>query len=117
MKQFSSLDGVVVPIRNRPDLVDNTNENQKSPGDFSGEHSGISRSHLLAQFRDQTPVRWMSFLHAHFGSALEVTLFFEVDEKTGRNWWRGVGRPTVDKVLYAEHAFPAGYQTYMIAAE
>ncbi|MFC0160864.1 hypothetical protein CDZ97_10265 [Mameliella alba] len=84
-----------------------------SSGDFSGEYSG-SRESILRQFRDQTPARWMSFLHAHFSGAQEVSAFFDVDEKTGRNWWNGVGRPTVDKALYAQMSFPGGFQDHML---
>ncbi|MBV7394576.1 hypothetical protein [Mameliella sediminis] len=84
-----------------------------SSGDFSGENSG-SRESILRQFRDQTPARWMSFLHAHFSGAQAVSAFFDVDGKTGRNWWNGVGRPTVDKALFAQMSFPGGFQDHML---
>lgn len=84
-----------------------------SPGIGSGEQSGETRA-ILRQFRDQAPARWMAFLHAHFSSAMAVSVFFAVDEKTGRNWWNGVGRPTVDKTLYAEMSFGSGYRDHML---
>lgn len=82
-------------------------------GENSGKHPG-QRQYILQQFRDQAPARWMAFLHAHFGSPVEVSMFFEVDEKTGRNWWNGVGRPTVDKTLYAQMSFPNGFKEHML---
>lgn len=88
-----------------------------SPGTLSGTEAGNpsgSARDILRWFRDQAPARWQSFLHAHFASGLEVSLFFGVDEKTGRNWWNGVGRPTVDKALYAEMSFPEGYRSHML---
>jgi len=91
-----------------------------SSGDCSGDPSiraPSSRRTLLRQFQDETPARWMAFLRAHFSGPTEVSMFFEVDEKTGRNWWKGSGRPTLDKALVAEVEFPASYQHYMIAAE
>ena len=92
-----------------------------SPGGFSGKHSagqdraaGGQRAHVLRRFRDQAPARWRAFLHAHFSGPGEVSFFFDVDEKSGRNWWNGVGRPTVDRALYAEMAYPEGYRAHML---
>lgn len=92
-----------------------------SPGGFSGKHSagqdraaGGQRAHVLRRFRDQAPARWQAFLHAHFSGPGEVSFFFDVDEKSGRNWWNGVGRPTVDRALYAEMTYPDGYRAHML---
>lgn len=90
-----------------------------SPGECSGPVSGArsgAAHDILRQFRDETPARWQSFLQGHFASGLEVSLFFNVDEKTGRNWWNGVGRPALDKALYAELSFPDGYRAHMLPA-
>lgn len=87
-----------------------------SSGKNSGERSG-SRAAILRQFRDQAPARWMAFLHAHFSGSTEVSAFFDVDEKTGRNWWNGVGRPSVDKTMYAQVIYPDAFTRYMLAAE
>ena len=35
----------------------------------------------------------MAFLHAHFPDHIAVAYFFNVDDKTSRNWWSGKNEP------------------------
>lgn len=101
----------VVVVVNDPE--GGTESVHRATGEFSGKLSG-SRQKMLEQLKNKTPQRWMAFLRAHFSCPFEVSTFFEVDEKTGRNWWNGVGRPTVDKALFAQTTHPEGYQNFMI---
>lgn len=72
------------------------------------------RAALLQQARQMSPQQWMKLMHALFRSPEEVSLFFGCDEKTGRNYWNGVGRPTLDRALVAQVVYPAQFRQHMI---
>jgi len=107
---------VVVYVNGKSHVESASSPRGLSAGEHSGKLSGRTRD-ILRQFRDETPARWMAFLHSHFSGPAEVSAFFDTDEKTGRNWWHGVGRPTLDKALYAQQSYPDSYSHYMLAAE
>ncbi|WP_147127796.1 hypothetical protein [Shimia ponticola] len=83
----------------------------QAPAAFGAQRGAQQR--MLEQFRAQTPARWQAFLHAHFSSAAEVAVFFDVDDKTGRNWWNGNRRPSVDKALFAHVTHGDAYLEFM----
>lgn len=57
-------------------------------------------------FRRLYPDRWSAFLRVQFRSALEVAVFFSVNEKTARQWWEGVTGPQGWASAYAVAAIP-----------
>lgn len=62
-----------------------------SSGGLSGLLSG--RPCDPRAFRRIYPHRWASFLAMHFRNSIEVAAFFDVDEKTARQWLNGVNAP------------------------
>ena len=59
--------------------------------DLSGILSG--RRVDLDGMRRRTPGRWSEFIRAHFADPVAVAYFFNVDEKSARNWWNGRNEP------------------------
>lgn len=53
-------------------------------------------------FRD----RWATFLRSHFQSTAHVAVFFDIDEKTARQWWNYVTEPKGWAVSYARDNIP-----------
>lgn len=103
--------------------TDITSGGAASPGDAPGKRAGIWSEHLAAgrafdphALRRAFPDRWMAFLHAHFRSTLEVALFFDVNERTARKWWEGVGGCQGAPVAMAAAAHPEGFRTIILAA-
>lgn len=47
------------------------------------------------------PDRWQAFLKAHFRSAFDVAVFFNVTPKAAEKWWEGIGGPQGAKLAYA----------------
>jgi hypothetical protein len=68
-------------------------------GDFS-EATAVNLSGILSGrrvdldgMRRKTPGRWSEFIRAHFADPVAVAYFFNVDEKSARNWWNGRNEP------------------------
>lgn len=68
-------------------------------GDFSDAPS-VNLSEILSGrrvdldgMRRKTPSRWSAFIRAHFADPVAVAYFFNVDEKSARNWWHGRNEP------------------------
>ena len=58
-----------------------TTNAEKSPGTFSGMPADLHRMRVIF------PDRWSAFLRNHFRNARHVQFFFDVDDRTARNWW------------------------------
>lgn len=100
-----------------PDIADP--EKSPKPGECTGKGSVVSpmpmsRRALLNHARHMSPHQWMKMMRAIFRNPLEVALFFDCDEKTGRNYWNGVGRPTLDRALVAQVVYPDEFRRHMI---
>ncbi|WRH62072.1 MAG: hypothetical protein RSE12_17120 [Fuscovulum sp.] len=83
----------------RPFQIDTSNACPVSPSDLSDIHavdlSGIlsGRRVDLDGMRRRTPGKWSAFIRAHFRDPVAVAYFFNVDEKSARNWWHGRNEP------------------------
>ena len=79
-----------------------------SAGNGAGPLSGLlsGRPCDPLAFRRLYPDRWSAFLRAQFRSPLEVAVFFDVNEKTARQWWEGVTGPQGWASAYAVAAIP-----------
>lgn len=71
-----------------------------SPGIKSGAPFDMHR------FRTVFPERWARLLRCHFRNAVHVAFFFNVDEKTARNWLAGISGPSGHVVLATVVMFP-----------
>ena len=60
----------------------------------------------LHRYRALFPQRWSAFLRAHFRDPVHAAYFFNVDEKTARNWFEGVTGPQGWAVARAIAAVP-----------
>lgn len=76
-----------------------------SSGDLAGVLSG--RPINLRHYRAVLPDRWAAFLRAHFRNSVTVAFFFDVDEKTARNWLDGVTAPRAEVVLALAERAPS----------
>jgi hypothetical protein len=90
-----------------------------SSGELSGALSGVPSAAMPADplayrrvFRD----RWTDFLRGHFHSHLHVAVFFNVDEKTARQWWNHVNQPQGWAVSYARDTIPGAADALRMAA-
>lgn len=72
----------------------------QSAGAFSG------RPFDLHRFRVVFPDRWSAFLARHFRGPAHVAVFFDVDEKTARNWLSGLTGPSGFAVGVAMRCIP-----------
>ena len=82
---------------------------------FGADYSSGVRADPMAYrriFRD----RWTDFLRAHFQSHLHVAVFFNVDEKTARQWWNYVTEPKGWAVSYARDQIPGARKALQVAA-
>ena len=75
-----------------------------SPGTLAGLLAG--RPCDPRALRAAFPERWGRFVRAHFRNPLEVAVFFDVDEKTGRLWWEGSHGPQGWVVDFAIRSIP-----------
>jgi len=66
----------------------------------------VARPFDLHRFRAMFPTRWAAFLKAHFRSTAEIAAFFDVDDKTARNWVEGSTKPTAPTALIAVARIP-----------
>lgn len=78
-----------------------TTGTEKSPGTFSGMPADLHRMRVIF------PDRWSAFLRNHFRNARHVQFFFDVDDRTARNWWHGVTGPSAFAVVAAASVNPA----------
>lgn len=76
-----------------------------SSGKFAGVFSG--RPINLRHYKAVLPDRWAAFLKAHFRNSVTVAFFFDVDEKTARNWMEGVTAPRAEVVLALAERAPS----------
>lgn len=60
----------------------------------------------LHRFRVVFPEKWQAFLKAHFRSTAEIACFFEVDDRTAKNWVEGCTKPTAPSALIAVARIP-----------
>jgi hypothetical protein len=67
-------------------------------------------------FRRVYPDRWAKFLRSHFRNSLEIAVFFDVDEKTARQWLNGVNAPQAWVVSFAVVSIPGAVAALMEAA-
>ena len=79
----------------------------KSSGKLSGQPFDMHR------FKAVFPDRWASFLRAHFQTSARVAAFFDVDDKTARNWLHGISAPSGPTVLFAVTCLP-GVAEYLM---
>jgi hypothetical protein len=70
----------------------------------------------LMAFYGAFPIRWQEFLHAHFGSEVQVAIFFGVSERAAAKWWNGEGGVNGGKVALACSTIPTA-ATMLFAAE
>lgn len=71
----------------------------------------------LHRYRVLFPDKWRAFLHAQFRRPEDVAVFFDVTDKTARNWWDGVGGVPLGHVTaVAVQEFPVAFNTYCRAA-
>lgn len=66
----------------------------------------VERPFDLHRFRVVFPERWQAFLKAHFRSTAEIASFFDVDDKTARNWVEGCTKPTAPTAIIAIACIP-----------
>jgi hypothetical protein len=57
-------------------------------------------------FRRLYPDRWSAFLRTHFRNSIEIAAFFDVDEKTARQWLNGINAPQAWAVSFAVVSIP-----------
>lgn len=74
---------------------------EKSSGELA-----VERPFNLHRFRAVFPDRWTAFLKAHFQSHAQIAAFFDVDDKTARNWLDGTTKPTAPTALIAVASIP-----------
>jgi hypothetical protein len=87
-------------------VVSLTKVNAVVPGKSSGEIPAARPCDPWAfyrTFRDQ----WPAFLKAHFRNSAHIAAFFQVDDKTARDWLGGVSQPRGPVVAYAVATMPA----------
>lgn len=73
----------------------------QSSGTFSGSRIDLHRLRIVF------PDRWSDFLKGHFRDVRHVGFFFDVDDKTARNWWAGVTGPSASAVVAVASVHPA----------
>ncbi len=56
----------------------------------------------------------MTFLHAHFADHIAVAYFFNVDERTGRNWWSGKNEPRLSSFAAMMHELPVNARLVIV---
>lgn len=91
-------------------------------GTSSGERDGGLAGLLSGRpcdpraFRRVYPDRWAKFLSTHFRNSIEVAAFFDVDEKTARQWLNGVNAPQAWAASFAVVSIPSAAAFLMEAA-
>jgi len=89
-----------------------------APGDPSGGLAGLlsGRPCDPRAFRRIYPHRWATFLARHFRNSTEVAVFFDVDERTARQWLNGVNAPQAWAASFAVMSIPGAAGFLMEAA-
>lgn len=67
-------------------------------------------------FRRLYPDRWSAFLRGHFRNSTEIAAFFDVDEKTARQWLNGVNAPQAWAASFAVISIPGAAANLLEAA-
>lgn len=67
----------------------------------------------LHRFRTVFPDRWQALLHQHFRGPSHVAVFFDVSEKSARDWWNGITGPHGATALVAVATIPGALQALM----
>lgn len=62
------------------------------------------------------PDLWPQFLRAHFRSATEVAVFFDITERAARKWWEGDATPRGAQIIRLEAVRPGSIQYFLRAA-
>ncbi|EBA11770.1 hypothetical protein [Roseobacter sp. CCS2] len=65
-----------------------------------------------SEYRASFPRLWARFLRSSFRNWQDVAGFFEVDDRTARNQWQGLHKPTGDKVAMAALAHPEAFRLH-----
>lgn len=114
--------GVVVGFRHRGAPVpagdgarsgdDGTVPAGESSGELSGVFSGVPFD--IHRFRAVFPDRWAAFLRANFRSSAHVAVFFDVDDRTARNWLEGITGPRGAHVAVALIARPEAAREHLL---
>jgi len=94
-----------------------TSSGAKSSGNSVGGLSGLlsGRPCDPQAFRRVYPDRWAGFLATHFRNSTEVAVFFDVDEKTARQWLNGVNAPQGWAASFVMASIP-GAAEYLLEA-
>jgi hypothetical protein len=95
-----------------------------SPGELSElapDLSSVDLAGILAGrpidldgMRRRLPGLWSSFIRAHFRSSTEVGYFFQVDEKTARNWFNGTNEPRLSAFAALMKRCPQSARTVIV---
>lgn len=82
---------------------------QAEPAVSSGVFVGydVGRAFDIHRFRVVLRDRWADLLKAHFRDSVHIAYFFDVDEKTARNWLAGVTGPSGPAVARAIQSMPS----------
>lgn len=75
-----------------------------SSGDRAGYSAGSAFD--MHRFRVVLRDRWADLLKRHFRDSVHIAFFFDVDEKTARNWLGGVTGPSGPALARAITAMP-----------
>ena len=67
-------------------------------------------------FRRLYPDRWAAFLKAHFRNSTEIACFFDIDEKTARQWLNGINAPQAWAASFAVVSIPGAARELLEAA-
>lgn len=77
----------------------------QSSGFYAGHESG--RPFDMHRYRTVLRDRWADLLKRHFRDSVHIAYFFDVDEKTARNWLGGVTGPSGAAVARAIKCMPS----------
>ena len=89
--------------------------NALQAGQSSGELA-VERRVDLHRFRALFPYRWADFLRSHFRNSADIAAFFDVDDKTARNWLEGTTKPSAPTAIIAVARIPGAMAELMRAA-
>lgn len=63
-------------------------------------------------YRDTFARRFMRLCRAVFRSWQQLAAFLQTDDRTARNYWAGLHKPTGDKVALMALAFPEAFRLH-----
>lgn len=70
----------------------------------------------MHRFRTVFPDRWAALLKAHFRDIRHISFFFDVSERTARDWLNGVSAPAGPFAVVACARIPGAIEQLMRAA-